>query len=338
MARIPHQATLASGHRVASFCTGSDADLKQLAAALRAGELVAIPTETVYGLAAHALDEQACRRIFEVKGRPLLDPLIVHVTGLEQALKLGALTEHAARLIEHFWPGPLTLVVRKHACVPDLVTAGRPTVALRSPAHPLARRLLQFCDFPLAAPSANPFGYISPTTARHVAESLGTRIPYILDGGPCSIGVESTIVELTGPLPRLLRPGSITSTQLEAALGCPVVAPSKPEGPQEIEAPGMLARHYSPRTPLKLFPPGVPPATGADEALVFQGRPSGNHATAPHVHWLSECGDGAEAGRNLYALLRQLDESGYRKIHFERASGHALAATLNDRLQRAAAS
>ncbi len=336
-----HQATPASGNRVASFCTDSPADLAKLAETLRSGGLVAIPTETVYGLAANALDEAACRRIFDVKGRPLLDPLIVHVPDHAAGERLARFDARAVRLAEAFWPGPLTIVLPKRGIVPAIVTAGRATVALRSPAHPAARRLLAAVGIPLAAPSANPFGYISPTTAQHVAESLGDRIPFILDGGPCAIGIESTIVALAPGRPaRILRPGSISCGELAEALGEPVDEAPAPSSAQEadVEAPGMLARHYSPATPAALFDHGTVPDARADEAVVFQRRPEKamDGPGAPTVFWFSESGDAAEVARNLYALLRGLDERAFTRIHIERAPPSPLGNSINDRLRRAA--
>lgn len=334
------QATPASGNRVALFCTDTASDLAKLAEALRAGQLVAIPTETVYGLAASALDEAACRRIFEVKGRPLLDPLIVHVPDRAAGERLARFDGRAVRLAEAFWPGPLTLVLPKRAAVPAIVTAGKPTVALRSPAHPAARRLLAAAGIPLAAPSANPFGYISPTTAQHVAESLGTRIPWILDGGPCSVGIESTIVALAPDRPaRILRPGSISREELSEALGEAVeAAPEEAKSGAAVEAPGMLARHYSPATPAVLFAHGALPAARRGEAAVFQHRRE--HALdgieGSSVFWFSESGDPADTARNLYALLRRLDSLGFTRIHIERAAHSPLGDTINDRLRRAA--
>ena len=336
------QATPASGNRVASFCTDSPPDLAKLAAMLRAGGLVAIPTETVYGLAANALDEAACRRIFDVKGRPLLDPLIVHVPDHAAGERLARFDARALRLAAVFWPGPLTMVLPKRDVVPAIVTAGKATVALRSPAHPAARRLLAAAGIPLAAPSANPFGYISPTTAQHVAESLGDRIPFILDGGPCSIGIESTIIALApGRTARILRPGSLSRNDLAKALGEPVEeAPPDPSPAAmgAVEAPGMLARHYSPATPAALFDYGEVPAAHAGEAVVLQRRAERavGGVDPAAVFWLSESGDPAEVARNLYALLRRLDAGGFSCIHIERAQPSPLGDSINDRLCRAA--
>jgi L-threonylcarbamoyladenylate synthase len=205
---------------LAKIFRGTKGDLLFLAQRLRAGELVAVPSETVYGLAADALSAKACRGIFRAKDRPAADPLIVHVASIAQAGSIAELSEPARKLMRKFWPGPLTLVLPKKPAVPDVVTSGQPSVAVRMPGHPLFLKLLALTGTPLAAPSANPFGYVSPTTAQHVQDGLGKRIRYILDGGPCEVGVESTILDLRDPLrPRLLRPGKITKRELEKVLG-----------------------------------------------------------------------------------------------------------------------
>jgi L-threonylcarbamoyladenylate synthase len=314
------------------------ANLRRLAAALRQGGLVAIPTETVYGLAADALDAQACRAIFRAKRRPANDPLILHVLDLGHAEELAEFNPAARRLARRFWPGPLTLVLPKKSCVPTIVTSGVPTVAIRAPAHPLARRLLRLAKIPLAAPSANLFGYISPTTAAHVREGLGARIPHILDGGACTVGVESTVLDMTNPKkPRVLRPGAVTAAQLAKFLGVKVHG-AKSRGARARQlAPGMLERHYSPRTPLVLgriptdqVPVGV--------AIVLLRQPPGKKP-AKNVFWLSRHGALTEMARNLYDVLRRADAGHYRLIRVEPlpADASGLAAAINDRLKRAAA-
>jgi L-threonylcarbamoyladenylate synthase len=331
---------------VARILQGSAEDLQLLGAALRQGQLVAAPTETVYGLAANGLDPLACSRIFEAKQRPFGDPLILHVLDLQQAEDVAVFNPAAHRLVERFWPGPLTLVLPKRSCVPDVATSGRSSVAVRSPRHPLFRQLIEAAGRPLAAPSANPFGYVSPTTAEHVEASLGERIPYILDGGPCEIGLESTIVDLRDPEdPAILRPGAITSEELQAALGRPfrtgpVALADLPKQEEGAVAPGLLERHYSPRTPLKL---ADAPFTAADfdqagEQVAFLcfRRPD-TAGEDPRVHWLSEDGSAAVAGQRLFAMLRQLDAAGYQEIRAELAPGEGLAHAINDRLRRAAA-
>ncbi|HVU36972.1 MAG TPA: L-threonylcarbamoyladenylate synthase [Opitutales bacterium] len=312
---------------------------------LRAGEVVALPTETVYGLAAHALDERAVRYVFAIKGRPLIDPLIVHGLDLDFFAPLAHFTPLARKLAESCWPGPLTLVVRKTSAVPLLVTAGRDTVALRAPAHPLMRAVIERCRLPLAAPSANPFGYLSPTRAEHVRDSFGGRVPWILDGGACALGLESTILEVSNPTaaPRILRPGPITAQALSQILG--VAVETEPPAPVASDAglvaPGMLARHYSPRTPLELLEAGrtpESPPTGRRAAWVKLKRPvSGEDATrGTEIFWLSEDGSLPVAARALYDLLRRLDGMGFEKIWCDRAPESGWGLALNDRLQRAA--
>jgi len=324
----------------AKIYSPTPANLRRLAGALRRGELVALPTETVYGLAADALDAKACRAIFQAKRRPANDPLIVHVLDLAHAEELAEFNPAARRLARKFWPGPLTLVLPRKACVPDIVTSGGRTVAIRSPAHPLARRLLRLAGIPLAAPSANLFGYISPTEATHVADGLGQRIQYVLDGGACTVGVESTILDITDPArPRILRPGLITANTLANFLGVAVrsrvrrKAAAKPDAP--MAAPGLLERHYSPRTPLRLKRSvGKAPA---DVASIHLRKPAGR--TPRNVYWLSRQGALGEVARNLYRVLRLADQAGCREIWLEALSNEAggLATALADRLKRAAA-
>ncbi len=319
---------------------GTDRNLSFLARRLQAGELVAVPSETVYGLAANALDARACRRIFAAKGRPRTDPLIVHIHSLRQLAEVAVPSPAALRLARKFWPGPLTLVLPKRPVVPAEVTAGLPSVAVRMPSHPLFRRLLQRCGLPLAAPSANAFGYVSPTTAAHVHHGLGKKIRHILDGGATPIGLESTIVDLRDPAhPRLLRPGAITRAQLNRALGTRVGAKTTVGRESEAQvAPGSLKRHYSPhahvilhaRLPRRAIAGGAP-----DEAWLFLKRPAGRER--PNVFWLDRTGTHAAVARRLFARLRELDQAGFRVIHVELARGTGLAEAINDRLRRAAA-
>ncbi len=311
--------------------------LRRLAAVLRDGGLVAIPTETVYGLAAHALDPKACRAIFQAKGRPAHDPLIVHVLDLAHAEELAEFNEAARKLVRTFWPGPLTLVLPKKTCVPGIVTSGGPTVALRAPAHPLAHRLLKLAGVPLAAPSANPFTYISPTTAEHVRQGLGSRIPHILDGGPCPIGVESTVLDLTRPnRPRVLRPGAISAEEIARVLNTKVTTVRRAgKKGARLLAPGLLDKHYSPRTPLTLS--NAPAPATRDIAVIWLRRPSGKASAG--IYWLSQRGALAEIARNLYRVLREADVGGHRRILVEKLPPTAggLATAINDRLKRAAA-
>ena len=320
-------------------------NLARLGAALRRGDLVGVPSETVYGLAADALSEAACARIFEAKGRPTTDPLIVHLASRRDLGAVASAHPEAWRVAEAFWPGPLTLVLPKLACVPDLVTAGKATVAVRVPAHAVFRKLIRACGRPLAAPSANPFGYISPTRAAHVRDGLRhPRLRAVLDGGECAVGVESTILDLADPArPRLLRPGGLALERIEAVLGRAVEA----GGPRVVAAgvaaaaPGMLAQHYSPRTPLTLHARLDATALarlGRDEAVLLLRRPAGAAAGAPNVRWLSEEGDLAEIARGLFAGLRELDEGGWARLHAEVPAGaEGLAPAIRDRLTRAAA-
>jgi len=333
---------------VATIYKGSESDLFFLSDRLRAGELVAVPTETVYGLAANALNPDACARIFEAKGRPVYDPLIVHVTGQTAACAIAAMNVSAHALAAHFWPGPLTLILPKTPAIPDIVTSGRPTVAVRAPAHPLMRALLERCGLPLAAPSANPFGYVSPTTVAHVQEGLGDRIEHILDGGPCRIGVESTIIDVREMAdPVILRPGGVAHEALEHVLGRRVRfhKPAEKSTPQARDpigelAPGMLDRHYSPRTPLEVRPELFAPAelseVPAGVARVCIARPR-DAAKSSGIFWLSETGDLDEAARRLFSLMRELDAAGYARIEFEPAPATALGLAINDRLRRASA-
>ena len=224
------------------------------AAVLRAGGLVAFPTETVYGLGADALDPAAVRRIYEAKGRPAFNPIIVHVASIEHARRLARhWPAHATRLAERFWPGPLTLVVPKGTIVPDIVTAGLDAVGIRVPAHPVALALIRAADLPVAAPSANRFTQLSPTSADHVAQALGDRVDVLLDGGPASVGIESTVVDLTGPMPRLLRPGMISIASLEEVVGPVERDIAEPAGEAPRLSPGQVERHYAPRATLQLL-------------------------------------------------------------------------------------
>jgi len=310
---------------------------------LRSGGLVAAPTETVYGLAANALDADACEHIFLAKARPQTDPLIVHIEAIADLAKLAVVNPAALVLAKIFWPGPLTLVLLKTALVPAIVSAGLPSVAVRMPAHPLFRRLLRLAGVPLAAPSANPFGYVSPTTAQHVRDGLGDKISHILDGGPCSVGLESTIVDLRQPArPRVLRPGAITRAQLEQALGIPVLAPGRRRTPATAVAqiaPGLLTRHYSPRTPVQLHTRLTTRAVSSGdqrEAWVFIAKPP--VLRGKNIHWFDHRGDLPRVAQRLFALLRELDQAGFTRLHIELAPGRAgLADAINDRLRRAAA-
>jgi L-threonylcarbamoyladenylate synthase len=318
------------------------ANLRRLAAVLASGGLVAVPTETVYGLAANALDPRACRAIFMAKQRPLSDPLIVHVPSIAAAAKLGVVNAAARKLMRAFWPGPLTIILPKRAVVPCVVTAGGPTVAIRCPAHPVMHRLLQLSRVPLAAPSANPFGCISPTMAMHVEAGLGKRIAHIVDGGPCLVGVESTIVDLSVPAaPEVLRVGGISAEQLAAVLGRPVPVRNAPVATGRLRAPGLLTRHYSPNTPLRLharISAAQLRRARADEGfLLFAAPVGGMPPTRAKVEVLSRRGRPKEAAQRLFAKLHVLDGAGLRQLHAELAPEAGAGIAVNDRLRRAAA-
>jgi L-threonylcarbamoyladenylate synthase len=299
---------------------------------LEAGEVVGIPTETVYGLAGNALNPDAVLRIFEVKNRPSFDPLIIHTDSLAKLDQfVTEISEAARQLADAFWPGPLTLLLPKTDRIPDLVTAGLATVAVRIPAHPLTLDLLRSLDFPLAAPSANPFGYISPTTAQHVADQLGDQVPYILDGGPAGVGIESTIVGFEDDKPTVFRLGGMALDQIEAIIGPVSVRTHSTSNPK---APGMLSSHYAPRKPLHLLAPGESPQAGNKAgALAFRepfgGIPSDNQRV------LSSTGDLAEAAKNLFAYLRELDSLAVDVLYAEPLPNQGLGWAMNDRLRRA---
>ncbi len=303
-----------------------DESIARAARILRDGGLVAFPTETVYGLGANACSDTAVARIFAAKDRPDFNPLIVHVQSGDDAADLVRFDASAARLAEHFWPGPLTLVLpRRTECpVSLLATAGLATLAVRVPGRDDARTLLREAGIPVAAPSANPSGRVSPTTARHVAAGLGDKVDLILDGGACTVGLESTVVDCSTDVPTLLRPGGIAREGLEAQLHAPLaVADETGDGPK---APGMLARHYATRLPLRLD--ARSPRAG--EAMLGFGTVSG--ATLN----LSARGDLTEAAANLFAYLHQLDEAAFTGIAVSPIPEDGLGRAINDRLRRAA--
>jgi L-threonylcarbamoyladenylate synthase len=311
-------------------------DVERSASLIVHGGLVAFATETVYGLGANALEAHAVVRVFEVKGRPRFDPLIVHVADRSWIDRLAAsVPENAKRLMERFWPGPLTLVLPKTRLVPDIVTAGLPSVGIRMPAHPSALRLLERAGTPIAAPSANLFGHVSPTTARHVAEQLGSRIDYILDGGPCSVGVESTVLDMTGKFPVLLRPGGLSREQLEEVIGR-ITSPSAASPDDHPKpGPGMLTTHYAPRTPLVLLGQNEPlPNLARIGLLAFVSEPPLDRFVAVEI--LSPTGDLAEAAANLFAAMRRLDGQGLDLIVARAVPETGLGEAINDRLKRAA--
>jgi len=335
--------------------SNSETDLKLAAAALSDGKLVAFPTETVYGLGANAYDPIALARVFEAKRRPAFDPLIVHIAHLEtldRIVDLNSLSPKAKEktqlIASALWPGPLTLILPKREIVPDLATSGLPTVAVRIPAHPIALRIIELSTGAIAGPSANPFGYLSPTLASHVAAQLGDRVDFIVDGGPCSVGVESTVLDMTTDIPRILRPGGTDRARIESVIG-PVEAFDRTVATPT--SPGQLPSHYAPRIPLSLYPHGglldLEPnmaeaalffdASSRDAALLGAGpdraSPSGHRWGAVRV--LSESSNAVEAAANLFACLHELDTLGLARIRAERASDAGLGAAINDRLFKA---
>ena len=301
---------------------------------IKKGGLVAFPTETVYGLGADAFNPIAVARIFEVKKRPHFDPLIVHVASQEDLGQLvSEIPSDARKLVEQFWPGPLTLVLLKTAEVPDIVTAGLPTVAIRMPSHPMALSLIQQSECPIAAPSANPFGYLSPTTASHVRDQLGDEIDFILDGGACDVGVESTILSFLERSPRLLRPGGVPLEEIEAVIGRVEVNSNEKDRPT---APGMLPKHYAPRTPILLDwdEKNFSSRKGERIGLLSFREPRGSRKFR-HVEVLSNKGDFREAAANLFAAIRRLDELNLDVILAETFPEVGLGRAIMDRLRRA---
>jgi L-threonylcarbamoyladenylate synthase len=307
---------------------------------LQRGGLVALPTETVYGLAADATNEGALRSVFAAKGRPTNHPLIVHVLDAASVPRWASDVPPAAHdLMAAFWPGPLTLVLRRHPAVSDLITGGQPTVALRSPAHPWARAVLQAFGGALAAPSANRFGRVSPTTAEHVRADLGVKpdgaVDLVLDGGPCPVGIESTIVDLSSGPPRLLRPGAIAREAVEQALGLQL----GDAGDEAPRSPGRLEQHYAPRTPLELlshdeFMERLP---DAHSRIVVLGQ-GASPQLPPNVRWFSAPAEAGPYASALYAWLHRLDSADADCIWVLRPPQTPLWEAVNDRLRRAASS
>jgi L-threonylcarbamoyladenylate synthase len=335
----------------AEILEAGEASVGKVVDALRNGDVVALPTETVYGLAAIIGNDEALRKIFAVKERPLIDPLIVHVLDLTSLLHLVEVSDTVFNrlrfLVDAFCPGPLTFVLKKKKHVSDRVTAGKKTVAIRMPAHPLFREVLRHTG-PLAAPSANPFGYMSPTTAEHVRLSLGDKIPYILDGGTCDVGIESTILDLSGKRLTILRPGAITATMIGAVLG-EEIEPYRSLIGANPSVPGILRQHYSPRTRLCLFKKSLDevalPLQGCGDskvAVVFLSE----RGNPPHllesvgektVFYLSVDGDLDTVARNMFALLRRLDSMQWHMICCQVPEKEGIGLAINDRLGRAAA-
>jgi len=315
----------------------AERDIKQAVSVLRAGGLVAFPTETVYGLGADASNAGAVAKIFAAKGRPSTHPVIVHLADAAQlAVWTGDIPDAARKLAQKFWPGPLTLILKRARGVSDAVTGGQDTVGLRVPSHPVARRLLARFGGGIAAPSANRHGRVSATTAEHVRREFGAAVECVLDGGEARIGIESTIIDLSGKGATLLRPGWITAGEVEAALGAPLAAPAV-GGPR---APGTLAAHYAPRTPLTLAEGDL--ALELAASLARQGKRvavlarSARQPLLLGLEWTAAPQDAAGYAHALYASLRRLDESGCDAIIVEKPPQAAEWAAINDRLARAA--
>ena len=311
-------------------------DIVKAATLLRQGELVAMPTETVYGLSGSAFNIGAITNIFSTKNRPAFDPLIVHVADMKSADHLVSSFPRNARLLaERFWPGPLTLLLPKKSVVPDLVTSGLDTVAIRVPQHPLALQLLSSLDFPLVAPSANPFGYVSPTTAKHVDNQLGDKIKYILDGGPCQIGVESTVVGFEADNTIIHRPGGLSKEKIESIVGEVEVLAHSTSNPQ---APGMLKSHYSPRKKVIIN------NSNTSKSFVEHNKPGAivfnrYMPDIPESNQIMLAPDSelATAAKNLFSALRVMDQSEVSVVLVELVPSHGLGLAINDRLKRAAA-
>jgi len=294
------------------------------------GEAVAIPTETVYGLAANGLDPKALTKIFEAKSRPTFDPLILHIGSLRQLENIALdIPEKAELLAKTFWPGPLTLILKKKSIVPDLATSGMDTVGIRIPRHPMTLELLESLDFPLAAPSANPFGYVSPTTAEHVFRQMNAKIPYILDGGRSIIGLESTILDLSEEKVRVLRKGGVPIEKIENLIGPVEINAESSSNPK---APGMLESHYAPKIPLELGDIVQMAAKHSGKKLRVLGLKSTYGFKGKQ---LSSEGNLTEAAQNLFAYLRMLDGENADIILAELVPEEGIGRAINDRLRRA---
>ena len=307
--------------------------VNEAARLLKAGEVVAIPTETVYGLAGNAFEPKALAKIFAAKERPTFDPLIVHIADIAQLSDIAKdIPEAAYKLAEAYWPGPMTIILPKKDCIPDLCTSGLPSVAVRFPSHPVAQAIIKESGLPLAAPSANLFKHVSPTTAEHVAAQLADRIAGIVDGGPCTVGVESSIISLAGDKPAVLRPGAITPEMFAKVLGSVDVKDSTSKPGQPMAAPGQCDTHYRPQVPLYF---GEIPANyklPANTVRIAFGKQSG---PIPATVNLSESGDMAEATANLYAFMHDLDKPEYDLILVDPIPNTGIGMALNDRLKRA---
>lgn len=325
-----------------------ETSIREAARLIRAGKLVGFPTETVYGLGADALNAQAVLDIFAAKGRPADNPLIVHITAWEQLLPLCHPNAQAEKLAQAFWPGPLTMILPKKDTVPPEVTAGLDSVALRMPSHPVARALIDASGCPIAAPSGNRSGRPSPTQAAHMMEDMAGRIPLILDGGPCQVGVESTVVSLTGEIATVLRPGGVTPEMIAGVLGSVQVADSVMRPLQEGEAapsPGMKHKHYAPKAPMTLYEGPAQPVAAAIRAA-YDALPAGERglilAATDHLslygdrHAADLGADEAAAAHSLFALLRQADQEGVSRVFCEGWPENGVGLAVMNRMARAA--
>ena len=312
-------------------------DIRFAADIVKDGGIVAFPTETVYGLGADALDPVAVARIFEIKKRPSFDPLIVHIDSICAIDEISSsFNKRANILAEAFWPGPLTMVLPKSEIVPDIVTSGLDTVAVRMPSHPVAKELITETGRPIAAPSANPFGYISPTTAEHVIEQIGGEVDLILDGGNCPIGVESTVLDLTGDEVTLLRPGGLSLEEIESMVGDVKILKAESERPH---SPGQLPSHYAPRTPVRILEDDSFEPEPGQKAGLLAFTPSEEDLTAYlQVEILSSTGDLREAAANLFSSLHKLDRADLDVIYVVALPEAGLGRAIMDRLFRAAGS
>lgn len=320
----------------------SDQNLRRAGSALADGKIVAIPTETVYGLGADAFNPEAVAKVFEAKNRPTFDPLIVHVASAASIETVARTVPAKARLLaEALWPGPLTLVLPKRREIPDIVTAGLDTVGVRCPAHPVALKIIEYSGTAVAAPSANPFGYISPTTAAHVAKQLGDRVDMIIDGGPCAVGVESTVVDMTHEIPIVLRPGGMPLERIQELVG-ELAFPEKDL--KVFASPGQLKSHYAPHAILLLFGQGtlsgldvktVPPNAAAMAFDAASAAIFADMGCFAHIYVLSQKGDMREAAAKLFAVMHAADEDRFRFLYVERVPETGLGRAINDRLYRA---
>ncbi len=308
-------------------------DIEKAKALLKKGKLVAIPTETVYGLAANATNADAVARIFEAKNRPSFDPLIVHVPDLQAVPRYADnLPMKALALATHFWPGPLTILFKKKEIIPDIVTSGLDTVGIRCPHHPLTQHLLSELTFPLAAPSANPFGYVSPTTPEHVNEQLGDKVAYILDGGPCTVGIESTIVGFVEDKATIFRLGGLSVEEIERVIGSVSIMLHSSSNPQ---APGQLKSHYAPKKRVIIGNIKAALAGVSNDAVGVLSFQQDYHVH--HQFILSPQGNLTEAAKNLFQALRSLDKMPVSTILTDLVPDEGLGRAINDRLRRAAA-